>query len=269
MSFCIGSVLSNNECVVFRQVYFYYLVQVISWQSLNKRPIRSAMLDFQVLQTSTENAGIWAVIYGICLSFLLGVGIALIYNYTFRGLSYSKNFLHALVLCPIVSTIAMQAIGDNLARGLGMMGAISLLRFRSNLKDPRDMFFLFGAMAVGVACGVHSYAIACVGCMGFIASVLVLDRVEFVTPAQFDGLLRFNFEPSKDSREQLETTLNKHCKMFSLVTLREMAQGNRFDYAYQFKLHTKSSFDHLIEDVRTIPTVKGAQLLMQESTIEV
>jgi uncharacterized membrane protein YhiD involved in acid resistance len=227
------------------------------------------MLDYQMLQVSSEHASLLAVIYGIGLSFLLGVGIALIYNYTFRGLSYSKNFLHALVLCPIVSTIAMQAIGDNLARGLGMMGAISLLRFRSNLKDPRDMFFLFAAMAIGIANGVHAYSIACVGSLGFILSVLVLDRVDFVTPAQFDGLLRFNFEPMKETRDLLETTLSKHCRTFSLVTLREMAQGNRFDYAYQVKLSPKSSFDVLIEDIKTIPTVKGTQLLMQESTIEV
>lgn len=227
------------------------------------------MLDFQALQTSTQYASSLAVTYGIALAFMLGIGIALIYNYTFRGLSYSKNFLHALVLCPIVSTIAMQAIGDNLARGIGMMGAISLLRFRSTLKDPRDMFFLFAAMALGIACGVHSYSIACIGALGFIACVLILDNVDFITPAQFDGLLRFNFEPLPETRSMVEDLLTKHCRTFSLVTLREMAQGGRFDYAYQVKFNPASSFDMLIEDIKNVPTVKGAQLLMQESTLEV
>lgn len=227
------------------------------------------MLDYQLLQSTTSYASTLAIVYGIALAFLLGVGIALMYNYTFRGLSYSKNFLHAIVLCPIVTTIAMQAIGDNLARGLGMMGAISLLRFRSSLKDPRDMFFLFAAMSLGVACGVHAYTIACIGALGFIIVLFVLDKVEFITPAQYDGLLRFNFEPLPEAKSQLELYLMEHCKTFSLVTLREMAQGGRFDYAYQVKFKSGSTFDSLISDIKKIPSVKGAQLLMQESTLEV
>src|SRR6476469_10442732 len=98
------------------------------------------MLDINALATTTANPTLISICYALALSFILGTVIAVVYVKTFQGLSYSRNFIHCLVLCPVVTAIAMQAVGDNLARGIGMVGAISLLRFRSSLKDPRDMF---------------------------------------------------------------------------------------------------------------------------------
>ena len=227
------------------------------------------MLDFSALTTTTANPTLVSITYALMLAFVLGSAVAVAYVQTFQGLSYSRNFIQGLVLCPVITAIAMQAIGDNLARGIGMVGAISLLRFRSNLKDPRDMFFLFASLSMGVACGVHSYAIAVIGAIGFIVSVVVLAKTPFGASNQYDGLLRFNSSVGVSSSKGLERVLVDYCMSFALVTVRELAQGDRLDYTYHIKLKRDRSYDELIHALREVETVKGVNLLLQEATVEV
>ena len=227
------------------------------------------MLDINALTTTSANPTFISICYALALSFILGTIIAVVYVRTFQGLSYSRNFLHCLVLCPVVTAIAMQAVGDNLARGIGMVGAISLLRFRSSLKDPRDMFFLFASLAMGVACGVHSYSIGVVGCFGFVASAFVISATPFGQSNQYDGLLRFNMAMNFKTNEQLEKLMTENCKAFALITLREIAQGNRLDYSYQVKLRKNRSYENFINDLQTIAGMKGVNLMLQDTTFEV
>ncbi|MEO7776213.1 MAG: DUF4956 domain-containing protein, partial [Fibrobacteria bacterium] len=105
------------------------------------------MLDFLTLQTTSANPSFISILYTVLLSFVLSAAIAITYEKTFRGLSYSRNFVQSLILGSIVSGMIVQAIGDNLARGLGMLGALSIIRFRTSFRDPRDIIFMFAAMA--------------------------------------------------------------------------------------------------------------------------
>lgn len=227
------------------------------------------MLDFTALTTTTANPNVISIIYALMLAFVLGTVVAILYIKTFQGLSYSRNFVHCMVLCPLVTAIAMQAIGDNLARGIGMVGAISLLRFRSNLKDPRDMFFLFASLAIGVACGVHSYSIAVVGIVGFVLASLVLANSPFGNTNQFDGILRLNLAKSLKDSTDLEKILVESCRTFALITIREMGQGERLDYSYQIKLKKNQTYNELIAKIGSVQSVKGVNLMLQDTTVEI
>lgn len=227
------------------------------------------MLDFSVLNSSFSNPTWISIIYAFLLSFVLGTALAAVYVKTFRGLSYSLNFLHGLVLLPIVIAIAMQAIGDNVARGVGMIGALSLLRFRTNVKDPRDMFFIFASLAVGLASGVHAYGIAILGAGCFIIALFILQKSPFASGPQFDGLLRLNLSRLADDQRQVEGILGESCRHFALATIREVGQGERLDFSYQIRLNSKKSSAELIEDLGRIPSVRGLHFMNQESVIEV
>ncbi|KYG62204.1 DUF4956 domain-containing protein [Bdellovibrio bacteriovorus] len=227
------------------------------------------MLDFSILNSSFSNPTWISIVYAFLLSFVLGTVLAVIYVKTFRGLSYSLNFLHGLVLLPIVIAIAMQAIGDNVARGIGMIGALSLLRFRTNVKDPRDMFFIFASLAVGLASGVHAYGIAILGTGCFVIALLVLQGSSFAAGPQFDGLLRFNLARNPEQQRQIENVLEGKCRHFALATIREMGQGDRLDFSYQVRLKPQTTSSQLIEDLGKVDSVRGLNFMNQESVIEV
>jgi uncharacterized membrane protein YhiD involved in acid resistance len=227
------------------------------------------MLDFGMVSSSMANPTLLSVFYAFLLSFVLGTIVAVLYIKTFQGLSYSRNFLHCLVLCPILTAIAMQAIGDNIARGIGMIGAISILRFRTNIKDPRDMFFIFASLAIGLAAGVHAYAIATVGALCFAAATLVLSKTPFAHGPQFDALLRLNLRREESSLRKLEDVLNENCKHFAMISVREMAQGDVLDYAYQLKFKDKRNQNSILMGLKGVEGARGVNLMMQESVIEV
>ena len=163
----------------------------------------------------------------------------------------------------------MQAIGDNVARGLGMMGALSLIRFRSNLKEPRDMIFIFAGLAIGIANGVYSYTVAIAGTLGFSMAAFALFYSPFGSDSIFDGILRFSIPTDRVSAKSIEDLLKTKCKRFNLINLREVAQGNSMHCSYQIKLNKKCSYSDLLIDIKGIETVRNVNFLLQESTVEV
>jgi len=226
------------------------------------------MFDIEAFQTTSTHSAIITVVYTLLISFLLSTMVAIVYEKTFRGLSYSRNFVQSLILSSIVASTIMQAIGDSLASGLGMMGALAIIRFRTSLKDPRDIIFMFSALASGIACGVGGYHIAVIGTVGFCLVVIILYYSPFGQPGYYDGMLRFNMENDPESKMILGEILKNNCKLFALITLRDIAQGRRLDYAYHIKMKSTKSQDELVGALSTIKTIQGLSLLLQESTVE-
>ena len=226
------------------------------------------MLDFLTLQTTTNNASVITLIYAVLLAFILSTLIAITYEKTYRALSYSRNYVQSLILISIVSTTVMEAVGDSLARGIGIMAAMAVIRFRTNFKDSRDIVFIFASLAVGVSCGVNGFEIAIVGAIAFIIVAFLLYISPFGEASYFDGMLRFNLENEIIHKEKLDLILKKHCKSFALITLRDMTQGNRLDYAYQVKLKRGVREDDFVGELHNINSIGGVHFMMQEATVE-
>ncbi|MDG5815796.1 DUF4956 domain-containing protein [Chitinispirillales bacterium ANBcel5] len=226
------------------------------------------MLDFFTLQTASSVPTVMTVFYTLILAIVLSTAIGITYVKTFKGLSYSKNYVQALILSSVVAAIIMQSIGDSLARGLGMIGALAIIRFRTNFKDPRDIIFMFAALSAGISSGVYSYAVGVFGTIMFCALSFVLYYSPVGQAGFFDGMLRFNVSVNSKDKVHIEKYLKEHCRHFALITLREMAQGLRFDYAYHVKLKDVKNRASLLESLRTVDTIEGVSLMLQESTIE-
>jgi hypothetical protein len=94
---------------------------------------------------------------------LLGVLIYLSYYLSHRGTIYSKKFNLSLVVLTVLTGTVMTVIGNNLALSLGMVGALSIVRFRTAIKDARDTMYIFWAIIVGICCGVSDFLVACIG----------------------------------------------------------------------------------------------------------
>jgi uncharacterized membrane protein len=227
------------------------------------------MLDFLTLQTTSANPNLVSILYTVLLSFLLSALVAITYEKTFRGLSYSRNFVQSLILGGMVSATVLQAIGDNLARGLGMIGALAIIRFRTNFRDPRDIIFMFAAVAAGIGCGVFAYGTATLGTLGFCAAAVFLHFTPLGEYRYYDGMLRFNLDAASGARGGLEAALKEHCRTFALITLRETTQGNRLEYAYHVKLKAGRAREALVDAVRALESARDVSLLLQETTVEI
>jgi uncharacterized membrane protein YhiD involved in acid resistance len=110
----------------------------------------------------------------ISIALLCGLVIYAVYRIFYRGSCYSENFNLLLLLTTLITTFIIMTISANIVLSLGMVGSLSIIRFRSAVKDPLDVGFLFWAVAIGITCGAGLYQIALL-CTVFIAVVYILS----------------------------------------------------------------------------------------------
>lgn len=120
------------------------------------------------------------LIFNMTVALVLGMVIYITYRLTYSGAAYSKKFNASLMMMTLVTTVVMTVISNNIALSLGMVGALSIIRFRTAIKDPRDTTFIFWCIAVGICCGISFYTVAAIGSLYIFAVMLILGRVHTV-----------------------------------------------------------------------------------------
>jgi Uncharacterized membrane protein len=100
------------------------------------------------------------MIFGLTCAFLIGIFIYWIYRKTFRGVVYSYNYNVSFVLMTMITALIIMTISTNIVLSLGMVGALSIVRFRTAVKDPLDIVYMFWAISAGIACGAKIYPLA-------------------------------------------------------------------------------------------------------------
>lgn len=110
--------------------------------------------------TSTPIISLRDIVLRMAVAGLFGAGIGLAYHRTFRGLTYSTSFRNTNVLMSIIICAIILSIGSNVALSLGLVGSLSVIRFRAVVKDAMDMIYLFWSIGIGIACGAGQFQIA-------------------------------------------------------------------------------------------------------------
>jgi uncharacterized membrane protein YhiD involved in acid resistance len=228
------------------------------------------MLDYLSLQGSSENPTFITILFTVLLAFLLSSLIAYTYDKTTEQVTIPVGFLQAIILAAIVAATVMQAIGDSLARGLGMLGALAIIRFRTNLRAPRNMVFTFASLAAGIACGVYGFTIGVVGTIAFcvFAFILRFSPLHFSTTT-LTGVLKFDLPKSSEELLDVEMILKRFCKKHAQIRFqisKPKVKENKvplpeklLSYEYHLKLKKESDailLDSAIAELATIRSVK-------------
>ena len=173
-----------------------------------------------------------------------------------------------MVLGSMIVCMMIMAIGNNLARGLGILGTLAIIRFRTPIRDPRDMVFLFASLGVGIACGSATYGVAIVGTLTINLAALMLHWSPFASRRAYEGLLRFMLPTEPGHEDRVRTVLHDCCSAFYLIAVREAAQGDLTEYSYQVRLIDPSYQSELVDKLHEIEEVTNANLIMQRTTVE-
>ena len=130
------------------------------------------------------------ILINLATAFVLALVIAFTYRATHRGLSYSQSFVLTLIFVTVITAMVVMVIGNNLARAFALVGAMSIIRFRTVVKDTKDTAFVFFALASGLATGTSSYFLAAAGTVFISVMALVLHRVDFGSLYKSEFILR-------------------------------------------------------------------------------
>lgn len=132
---------------------------------------------FTILEKGSQLT-IEQMVMQIAMSLILGVAIYISYKISHTGAIYSKKFNVSLVILATLTGMVMTVIGNNIALSLGMVGALSIVRFRTAIKDSRDTVYIFWSIVVGICCGVGDYTVATIGSIAVFVVTLIFGRVK-------------------------------------------------------------------------------------------
>ena len=188
------------------------------------------MFDIFPDQPSYEYPPLINIVYALIWAFLLSSVVAITHRLTYQGEHYSKNFFQSMVLGGIITAMVMMAIGDSLARGLGVFGAMAIIRFRTRIDDPRNVLFLFAALSTGIAIGVYGYTTAFGGTLIFCAVAAILHFSRFRSHSQ-KHLLYFTLSDA-ENLTQLQEILKHYCHECGLLNISiNKKKATRYKYS--------------------------------------
>lgn len=217
-----------------------------------------------------DSQSISLIAFSVLLTFFLSALIVLTYEKVSQDVITPDHFLQSLMLMAIVTTTIMQSIGDSPARGFGIFGALAILRFRTQMISPRNISFIFAAMAVGIACGVYSFFTAIIGTIAFCAVAVFLRFTPFSRKNNLRGQLRLELPAEADARGLIEGLLRQHTRKFVLKRYRMISRegGNAsIEYSYELQLNHNDHGLALLQHVQKISGVTNVRLGFDDTYI--
>ncbi|MCW4001513.1 MAG: DUF4956 domain-containing protein [Candidatus Bathyarchaeota archaeon] len=156
--------------------------------------LQQLITDFLTPSATYETLTVDRVVIALVMSFLINLVIFYIYRKTYKGVVYNRQFNIGLVLTGLVVTLVVLPISSNVALSLGMIGALSIIRFRTAIKDPKDIVFTFWTITVGIICGAGLYIVAIIGVPVIAAMLIVLEKAKLTGPDPYLLVVHYSSE---------------------------------------------------------------------------
>ncbi|MDL2327328.1 DUF4956 domain-containing protein [Ruminococcaceae bacterium OttesenSCG-928-A11] len=189
----------------------------------------------------------------ILVSLLLGLLIFAVYRKTFSGVLYSRNFNISLIAMTMATALIIMGVTSNVVLSLGMVGALSIVRFRTAIKDPMDTFYLFWAIAAGILCGAGQLPLAIIGSV-----VIALVMLVFVNRVTVDNPYLLIVKSSGERAEkEVVQILTGNVPKFAVKT-KTLADG-KSEITYEVRLKAKNT--SFVNQIDSLPDVESAVIL--------
>lgn len=174
-------------------------------------------LDKLFRPAETELFSVPDVLLAMTVSALLCFVLANVYRYTHRGTSYSQSFMVTMFIMAVVASVVMMIIGSNIARAFSLVGALSIIRFRTAVKDARDTGYLFAAMIIGMGCGTNFY-MASILLTAFISVLMVVLYVsDYGLKQKLESIIRVTYKAGEERLTTIEDALDRAFPEFKLI----------------------------------------------------
>jgi uncharacterized membrane protein YhiD involved in acid resistance len=210
---------------------------------------------------------IYTVIGNLLVSFVCGMVISLVYRYVYKGPSYSVTFVNSLVILAMITSVVILVIGNNLARAFGLVGAMSIIRFRTAVRDVQDIVFIFFALSIGMAAGVGLYTVAISGTLIISLAIILLSISNFGQSKKREFLLQLSYDSSDENEMIIERILKKHCRKLKLVNLKNVGSDNVLEAFYHVSLRDERKNSLLLTELNDTRFVHNVNLYFDEDDV--
>jgi len=223
---------------------------------------------FDDLFTDFSTISLFDILLNIVLAFLLGLFISVIYRLSYKGHSYSSSFVNTLVILCMVTAIVIMVIGNNLARAFGLVGAMAIIRFRTVLKDTRDIAFVFFSLAAGMAAGAGNHTIGIVGSIAVGLTILALFLANYGSVQREELLLKFYMIPQEDDESIYREIFDRHLSSHTLLNVRSVRLGQYLELSFHVRLKDPGRGQQFVRDLSALEGLERISLILGETEEE-
>jgi uncharacterized membrane protein YhiD involved in acid resistance len=203
-------------------------------------------------QASTNPPKPLEIVFAMAVSILLNLVIATLYRKTYKGTRYSQDYVQTLIIIGVVTTILIMVVSGNGAIAFGMFAAFSVIRFRRNLGQSRDLAFVFFAMAIGMVVGARRYDMAVIITAIVGTAIYILSKSDAFAPRRASHLLTLRMTSEMNFEELLKPVFDEFTDRTQLVSVSSVQAGMMTELRYGLQLKLGASTPKLLDALHQV-----------------
>lgn len=202
-----------------------------------------------------------------CLSFSLICNTILViaYKYFNENYAHSASVTITILLVGLIITLIMIIIGSNIARAFALVGAMSIVRFRNPIKDPRDLSFIFASIAVGMGAGTFFYLYTLIFVLFFVATCILIKEIKLMLKDELLKIMRFDYQ--EKNKDLVNKILEKYIKEKNLISTNSYSYDDSLfiNQIYEIKFKNIINFQECIDEFNKTLNLAKIQILSSDN----
>ena len=208
------------------------------------------MLETIITSPNGESFTLLNALIIITSSIVLGLIISFAYMRTHKREGYSPSFTVTLIMLPVIISIIILLVGNNVARAFSLAGAFSIIRFRSAPGDPKDITYVFFTLAVGLTCGMGYIGYAFIFTIVLCTLTIVLDAIKFAMPKTKTSKLKITIPEDLNYDGIFDEILDKYTNSWKIQTIKTRDFGSLFEIHYIIQMKLDANQKKFIDELR-------------------
>ena len=206
------------------------------------------------------------ILFNMIIAFIVGMVISWIYKITHRGLSYSQSFVLTIVFVTLITSMVIMVIGNNLARAFALVGALSIIRFRTVVKDTKDTAFVFLGLAAGLAAGTSNYFLAISGTAIISVIAIILHYTDYGSLYKSEFIIRYISKTGKDDLHS--KIIQEYTKSSSLLHVEPTGDGKAVRISLDIEMKSGVSHQELVVNLNKAEDISDVLLIASKSDVD-
>lgn len=209
-----------------------------------------------VVEQFSGNISVWSILISLTTAFIISLFILFVYKKTFTGVIYSKGFSLSILLLSLVTTLIIQTISSNISLSLGMVGALSIVRFRTAVKEPVDTGFMFWAITAGIMSGAGLYLAALIGSLIVGLLFIICYSMGLKMGSKYLVILRYDTAVAEAIESEIKRLLKYKVKS------RSISKGI-VEFSFEMELNDRNQ--RIIDQISTIRGVENSSIISYQN----
>ena len=210
------------------------------------------------------------IIFNLIISFFYGLLISFVYKKTHKGMSYSQSFMITNIFLSVIVCMVIMTIGNSISRAFALVGALSIIRFRTVIKDTKDIVYIFWSLAAGMACGTGSYFIALASAIIITIVAYILFKTNYGSIYKSEFILQFRYNKLNESEKEASylKKLSEFCSTHNLLNSEPSSDKKSIKLTYDIVLKEDMDSNKFVLEISNCLGVNEASIVAAQNDID-